>query len=74
MIGHRLGTTGILGERRHRKFEMGRQPADQGVDGFVHIRGSTPRMTQQRELYGKAEPVGGATAVADKPWSDRVKV
>jgi hypothetical protein len=66
MIGHRLGTTGILGEGRYWKFEMGRQPADQGVDRLVHIRESTPRMTQQRELHGKAEPVGSATAVTDK--------
>jgi hypothetical protein len=33
---------------------------------IIHIRESTPRMTQQRELHGKAEPVGGATAVTDK--------
>ena len=66
MIGHRLRTTRILGECRYRKFEMGRQPGDQGVNRFVHIRERAPRMTQQRKLYGKAEPVGGTAAVADK--------
>jgi hypothetical protein len=45
MIGeHRLRMTRLLGECRYRKFEMGPQPGDQGVDGFVHIRECATRM------------------------------
>ena len=45
MIGHRLPDDAVSGECRYRKFEMGRQPSDQGVDGFIHIRERAPRMT-----------------------------
>jgi len=45
---------------------MGRQPGDQGVYRFVYLGQGSTGMTQQRELHGKAEPIGGATAAADK--------
>jgi hypothetical protein len=56
----------IFGECRNRKFEMGCQPGNQGIDGFIHIGECASRMTQQRKLNGKAEPIGGTPAMADK--------
>jgi len=62
MVGHRLRPSRVIREGGGRNPELRRQPLDKDADRLLHVRQPHPRMAKQRQLYGKAQLIGGAAA------------